>query len=283
VDFSDPQLLFDKRWDVTVDTIQFTNLDGSFKIEKTLKAAPNNCELTIFNLTPAHRAQLEQLSAKSKTATGRIACKIDAGYAAGMTQVWLGDLRTAQTTREGPDWVTRISSGDGEKAGNARLHVSYGPKTSISDAFRAIARAMGVAEGNLSKIASKLKIAGSAVFPTGITLSGPCYRQLQILAQSADLQLSVQDGALQFQDIGKALAGSALELKSGTGMIDPAPTVDNEGVITVTTQMIPGIRMGGVIVVDGLTVKGQFKVEKGTCSGDTNGDEWGWTLQGHRY
>lgn len=282
MDFTDPQLLFDKRWDVTVDTIQFQNLDGSFKVDKTLKPAPNNCELTIFNLSPPHRAQLEQLSAKSKTATGRIACKIDAGYAAGMTQIWLGDLRTAQTTREGPDWVTRISSGDGEKSGNARLHVSYGPKTSIADAFRAIARAMGVAEGNLSKVASKLKIAGSAVFPTGVTISGPCYRQLQIWAQSADLELSVQDNTLQFQDIGKALAGSALKLNSDTGMVE-SPTIDNEGVITVKTLMIPGVRMGGIILVDGLTVKSQHKVEKGTAEGDTNGDEWGWTLQGHRY
>jgi hypothetical protein len=283
VDLTDPQLLFDRRWDVTVDTIQFTDLEGSFKVEKTLKPAPNNCKLTIYNLTPAHRAQLGQLSAKSKTATGRIACKIDAGYAAGMTQIWLGDLRTAQTTREGSDWVTRVSSGDGEKSGNARLHVSYGPKTSISDAFRAIARAMGVSEGNLSKVASKLKIAGSAVFPTGVTISGPCYRQLQIWAQSADLQLSIQDNALQFQDIGAALAGTALKLNSDTGMIDPAPTVDNEGVVTVNTLMIPGVRMGRPSVVDGLTVKAQFKIEKGTCEGDTNGDPWGWSLQGHRY
>lgn len=282
MDFTDPQLLFDKRWDVTVDTIQFQNLDGSFKVDKTLKPAPNNCELTIFNLSPPHRAQLEQLSAKSKSAAGRIACKIDAGYAAGMTQIWLGDLRTAQTTREGPDWVTRISSGDGEKSGNARLHTSYGPKTSIADVFRAIARAMGVAEGNLSKVASKLKIAGSAVFPTGVTISGPCYRQLQIWAQSADLQLSIQDNTLQFQDIGQALAGSALKLNSGTGMLE-SPTIDNEGVITVKTLMIPGIRMGGIIVVDGLTVKSQHKVEKGTAEGDTNGDEWGWTLSGHRF
>jgi hypothetical protein len=282
VDLTDPQLLFDKRWDVTVDNINFTQLDGSFKIDKTLKPAPNNCDLTVYNLSPAHRAQLEQLSAKSKAAAARIPCKIDAGYAAGMTQIWLGDLRTAQTTREGPDWVTRISSGDGEKSGNARLQVSYGPKAAVSDVFRAMARAMGVSEGNLSKVASKLKIAGSAVFPTGVTISGPCYRQLQIWAQSADLQLSIQDNALQFQDIGKALAGTALKLSASTGMLE-SPTVDNEGVITVKTLMIPGIRMGSLIVVDGLTVKGQFKVEKGTVEGDTNSDAWGWTLQGHRY
>jgi hypothetical protein len=297
VDATDPTLLFDRRWKVTIDTIEFENLDCEFKVEKTLKPAPNNCDLTVYNLTKDHQAQLEALSAlgvstakttksggfKGTVGVSGIPCKIEAGYAAGTSLIWLGDLRTAETTREGPDWVTRVSSGDGEKgATSARLHISYGPKTSIDIALRAMAKAMGVGEGNLSKVVNTLRIAGAAVFPTGITISGPVWRQMQNFAQSADLQLSIQDGALQFQDIGKALAGSALELKSGTGLLD-SPTVDNEGILTAKTRMIPGVRCGGLVVMNSLKVKGNFRIEKLTCDGSTFGDDWGWTIQGKRY
>jgi hypothetical protein len=296
MNFDDPTLLFDRRWTVTVGTIQFSDLDCAFKTDKTLKPAPNNCDLTIYNLTEDHRQQLAQLSSKgASTATttksggikgsvgvSGIPCKIEAGYAQGTSLIWLGDLRTAQSNLEGPDWVTRVSSGDGEKgAAHARLHISYGPKTSIDIALRAMAKAMGVGEGNLSKVVGQLRIAGQALFPTGITISGPVYRQMQNFAQSADLQLSIQDGALQFQDIGKALAGTALELKTSTGLI--SATVDNEGILTAKCHMIPGVRVGGLVVMNGLSVKGNYKLDKVSCDADTSGDEWGFTLQGKRY
>lgn len=282
MDFSDRTLLFDRRVTVTVDTIQFTDLDCTFKIEKTLKAAPNNCDIEIYNLTADHRAQLEQLVPKGKEPTKGIACEIVAGYAAGVSQIWLGDLRTGHSTYEAPDWVTRISTGDGEKGvQHARLHISYGPKTSIDTALRAMARAMGVDEGNLGKVVQRLKIAGSDVFPTGVTISGPVWRQMQQFAQSADLQLSIQNNALQFVDIGKTLEGEALLLRHDTGLLEA--NVDNEGVLTAKTLMIPGVRMGGLVVVESRNAKGNFRIEKGTCEGSTDGDDWGWTIQGKRY
>jgi hypothetical protein len=276
-------LLYDRRVTITVDDIQFTDLDCSFKIEKTLKPAPNNCDITIYNLTEDHRAQLEQVTPKGKQPTRGIPCEIVAGYAGGVSQIWLGDLRTAHSTYEDVDWVTRLSSGDGEKgAAHARLQISYGPKTQIDVALRAMARAMGVGEGNLGKVVQRLKVAGAAVFPTGVTISGPVYRQLQTFAQSADMQVSIQDGALQFIDIGQALSGEALLLTSGTGLREAS--VDNEGVLTAKIDMIPGVRMGGLVVVDSLTVKGQYQIQKGTCEGETdNADSWGWTIEGKRY
>jgi hypothetical protein len=276
-------LLYDRRVEITVDTIKFTDLDCSFKIEKTLKPAPNNCDITIYNLTEDHRAQLEQVTPKGKEPTRGIPCEIVAGYKDGVSQVWLGDLRTAHSTFDDHQWVTKLSSGDGEKgAAHARMQISYGPKTAIDVALKAMARAMGVGEGNLAKVVNKLSMAGAAVFPTGITISGPVYRQLQTFAQSADLQLSIQDGALQFIDIGKALGGEALRLTSGTGLREAS--VDNEGVLTAKLDMIPGVRMGGLVIIESRTVKGQYQIQKGTCEGETDAaDSWTWTIAGKRY
>jgi hypothetical protein len=277
-------LLFDRRATVTVDTIQFTALDFSFRIEKSLKPEPNTCELEIFNLSEEHAAKLELLAPKTgKAAVTGIPCKIEAGYKDSVSQLWLGDLRTVETVIDGPDRITRLSSGDGEKAWqNARLHVSYGPKTPIETALRAIVRALGVGEGNLGKVVSKLKIAGSALFPTGAVVSGSAARELVDIARSADLEVSIQDGALQFLDRGKALSAQAIRLAPETGMIG-SPTVDNEGLLTVESLIIPGLKPGALIVVEGKRVKGNFRATKCTWSGDTAGTDWKITTEAERY
>src|SRR6187402_756223 len=97
MEYFDRTLLYDRRLTVTVDTIQFSDLDCNFKVEKTLKPAPNNLELTIYNLNPEHRGQLEQMTPKGKQPTRGIACEIVAGYKAGTSQIWLGDLRTGHS------------------------------------------------------------------------------------------------------------------------------------------------------------------------------------------
>jgi hypothetical protein len=277
-------LLFDRRATVTVDTIRFTALDFSFRIEKSLKPEPNTCELEIFNLSEEHASRLELLAPKTgKRAIQGIPCKIEAGYKDSVSQLWLGDLRTVETVVDGPDTVTRLSSGDGEKAWqNARLHVSYGPKTPIETALRAVARALGVGEGNLGKVVSKLKIAGSAIFPMGAVISGSASRELVEIARSADLEVSIQDGALQFLDRGRALAGQAIRLAPETGMIG-SPTVDNEGVLTVESLIIPDLKPGALIVVEGKRVKGNFRATKCTWSGDTAGADWTITTEAERY
>lgn len=276
--------LFGREARVTVGTTQFTSLDFSFRIEKTLKPQPNTCELTIYNLREDHIAELELLAPKTgKAAITGIPCKIEAGYKDAVSQLWLGDLRTVTTLIEGPDWVTHLESGDGEKAWqNARIHVAYGPKTDIHTALRAIARALGVGEGNLSKIVSQLKMAGSAVFPSGKMVSGAARKDLVEIARSADLEVSIQDGALQFLDRGKALAGEAIRLAPETGMIG-SPAVDNEGILTVKTLMIPDLKPGRLIVVEGRRVKGNFRAIKCEYSGDLSADDWTITTEAERY
>lgn len=277
-------VLFDRRVTVTVDTIQFTDLDVAFKVEKTLKPQPNTCELSIWNLTQEHQAQLEQLRPRAKGAvTTGVPCKIEAGYKDSTSLIWLGDLRTVDTVRDGPDWVTHLTSGDGEKAWkNAKLHVSYGPKTSLETVLRAMARALGVGEGNLSKFVSKLKQAGSAIYPQGTVISGPVSRELQAFAASSDLEVSIQDGALQFVDRGKALAGSAILLNGNTGLLD-SPTVDNEGVLTAKMAMIPGVRCGGLVTMDAERIKGTYRIEQATWSGDLSSLEWEIEINAKRY
>lgn len=276
--------LWDRRVDVTIDTIEFTTLACTFSITKTLKPEPNTCELTVFNLNEEHQAQLEQLQSKAKgPATKGIPCRIEAGYAEGTSLVWLGDLRRVQTVREGANWVTTLTSGDGEKAWqNARAHISYGPGTDHATAIRAIVRALGVGEGNLSKVIAKLKIAGAAAFPSGATVSGTLSRHLVDIARSANLEVSVQDGDLQFLDAGKADGATALRIATETGMVD-SPSVDNKGLLAVRVLMIPGVKCGSLIQMDAARIKGGYRIVKATWSGATDEEDWTIDIEAKRY
>jgi hypothetical protein len=277
-------VFFDRRAIVTLDTIQFTALDFNCHIKKSLKPEPNTCELTVFNLNEEHVAQLELLRPKEKQAIKGIPCKIEAGYAQGvLSQLWLGDLRTLLTTYDGPTTTTVVTSGDGEKGWkNAKLHVSFGPKTPLETALRAFARSIGVGEGNLSKVVKNLKQAGSAIFPAGVAFSGSASRQLIAFARSADLEVSVQDGGFLFLDRGKALAGSAIVVDREHGMIG-SPTVDNDGVVEVKMLLNPDFRLGGVMQIKSKRVQGAYRAEEAEWDLDTTGDDWTITARGKRY
>lgn len=282
---------------VSAKAISFDSLDVSFEIEKTLKSEPNKCHLKVWNLSEEHRAALEELNpptragsalAKNKEKTHRavdgIPVKIEAGYGKDLSLLWLGDLRDARSEYEKPDWVTTLESGDGEKAWqNARINVSFGPKTPVETALRAMVRALGVGEGNLSSVVQKLKIAGvGSIFPRGTVISGQVSRELTDFARSADLEWSIQNGAVQFIDRGKALASKAIKLTSGTGMIG-SPTVDVDGVLKVKMQMIPDVRPGTLIVLDAARIKGNYRIEKATWTGDRAGEAWEIEVEAQRY
>ncbi|HYQ47151.1 MAG TPA: hypothetical protein VER11_34510 [Polyangiaceae bacterium] len=278
-----PETLFDRQCRITLDTIQFDALDAQFTVVKTLKPQPNTCELTVWNLNEEHRQQLQQMNPKVAQATKGIPCKIEAGYKDSVSQIWLGDLRTVETTREGPDFLTKLTSGDGERGWqNGRIHVSYGPQTAIDTAFRAIARALGVSEGNLAKTVSKLKIAGAAIFSHGVVISGAASTHLTELARSAGLEVSIQDSALQFLDLNKAAAGTAVRLSADTGLIE-SPTVDQKGVLTAKTLMIAGLHCGSLVTVDSRFVKGTYRVEKCSWTGERHGDDWFCEINASRY
>lgn len=267
--------LFGRKVSVTVGTTRFSDLDAAFHVHKSTKPEPNTCELTIWNLNEDHQSELEAIAPKgSAPATQGIPCEIDAGYEGGTSLLWRGDLRTVETSDEGPDQVTYLTSGDGEKAWkHARNHVSYGPKTPLDTTLRAIARALEVGEGNLSKVVARLKVGGSAIWPTGKVLTGSASRQLVSIARSADLEVSIQDGALQFVDRGQALQGQAIRLNADTGLIG-SPTVDNEGIVTFRTLLIPDMRCAGAVVLEAKRVKGNYRVIEIDTTGDTNGGDW---------
>ncbi len=289
------QELFKRACSVTVDTLKITDLRIAFRVEKTLKPTPNTCEINIWNLTDSQRSQLEELGQKpalkipglgAAPAAKGIPVSIEAGYVdeRGTSQIWLGQLRFATSVRDGADIITTLSTGDGHKAyQGSRVAVSFGPKTQVDTALRAIVRALGVGEGNVATVAARLRFSGAAKLLTqGVTISGSAARQLTEWTRSADLEWSIIDGAVQILDRGKVLAGTAVRVSSDTGMLG-TPSVDSEGVLTVQMLITPNVRPGSLLLLDAERVKGGYRILKATWDGDTRGDAWTVTAECSRY
>lgn len=259
----------------------------AFRVEKTLKPEPNKCELSIWNLSREQRAQIEELSVTNKRSTAPdkgVPVLIEAGYkSTDASQIFLGDLRTASSKRVGADWVTTIESGDGEVAKNNPVAVSYGPQTSPDIALRAIARALGVGDGNVAATAIKLRQSGAGtLFPRRGVMTGSAYEHMTHFARSAGLEWSIQDGAIQFVDLNKTLAGFAVKLSKSSGLID-SPQVDHKGVLTCKMLIQPNVKPGSLLVLDSATARGNYRIERATWEGDTYDIAWYITVEAKRY
>ena len=77
-----------------------------------------------------------------------------------MSLLFRGDLRDVVSTREGPDWVTTITSDSGRRARKQRLVKSFAPGSSVEVVLQTAAKAMGVRLGNTAArtVKAKLKV-----------------------------------------------------------------------------------------------------------------------------
>jgi hypothetical protein len=255
-----------------------SGLDCEFNIEKTLKAEPNTLSLQVYNLSESTRRLFE--------GSQKLTVQLEAGYQGETALLWLGEARAAWSTREGPDIITHIESGDGEKEHRtSRIQLCYGPKIPVSVALTNLATAMGVGLGNTVATAQVLQASGVNTF-NGV-LSGSASRRLTDFCRSVGYEWSIQNGALQFVKIG-ALVNQASNgpngflLSSDTGMIG-SPTVDNNGIVTTEVLITPGIIPGSLVSLQGEFLQGSYRVQRCRYQGQTWGNSWSIGLEMKRY
>lgn len=252
---------------VTIDTLRVTDLDVAFRIERDLKPEPSTAEIDLYNLTPDHRKQLQELPEDARVT-------LEAGYESGTSVLFRGDLTSAVTMRDGTDLVTRVIAGDGSAARRtARVSQSFAPNTPLPSVMGAITDAMGVDTGNVADIARAVLDGGRRLLEGGLTLSGNAASELTRLTRSSGLEWSVQDGRLQLLREGRALDGTAVLLSPDTGLID-APELDDKGQLRARTLIIPDLFPGRRVQVASEFVTGLFRVERAAYTGETNGEEW---------
>lgn len=266
-------VLFKRSARVVVSTIELAtdaeggSLDVAFSVEKSLKSEPNTAEIQVWNLSPDHRSQLEEAE--------QVPVSIEAGYEGETALLFQGNLRTVFTVREGPDLITTLQSGDGEKeVKTKRINTSVGAGTSNDAVLKQVIKALGVGAGNSDEIVSGLSFKSNGqLWPSGTVLSGSAARNMTLLAESFGLEWSIQNGAIQLLQKGKALAQLDVAITSNTGLVG-SPSVDNDGVLSCQTLLIPEIFPGRTITLESERLSGRYRVEQCTYTGDTAGTDW---------
>lgn len=293
-----------KRWKIriaqatatdgsAVPAIEFETLQCDFEIKKSLRPEPNACKLTVYNLSPEHRAALEAMNlydpkkvkgqkrAKKPPAkkvqgprapkVGRIRVEIEAGYeTTGLSLLFRGDLRRGISTHDGKTWKTSIEGEDGGRSVlSSRINESFPPGTSRATVVQALASALGVGLGNIRDVLPEL----SYSYTHGTVCTGQASEELKGVLRSSSITYSIQNGVLQFLPAGQGLERSAIVLSPTTGLVG-SPRLDSSGAVLATALLVPDIAPGQYVVLDCKRHSGQYKIMSVTHKCSTSGDDW---------
>ncbi len=269
--------LKDRRATITIDTLQIQcggvqGLDVSFDVDKRLDGKPNTATINIWNLNPTHRGELSVKAAAAKKK--KVLVQVEAGYAEGTSRIFRGDLRSAYHEHSGADVITHVEAGDGEwTIPRAKIAKSWGPGTPVSTVLTDIAGSLGLGKGNLAAATIAQFLGGGSAFVGGTAVSGKSVKELTRICRSLGIEWSIQDGTIQFLSTGKALEGTALLIRSDTGMIG-SPNIDQKGRLHVRTLIIPDLFPGRKIKLDAIDLQGFYKIQECKYNGDIAGTDW---------
>lgn len=268
--------LFKREARVTIGALQVEGLRIQFRSEKSLQQEPNKAEVSIWNLSQDTRGKLTDAVDRHEAVV-----VLEAGYAASgadpsTTEVlFKGDARIISHVRQGADWVTRLQSGDGAAAyKSARMVGSFAPGTKRGTVIEEAAKALGLPLGNLKERIKAHDFKGALTeFVGGFSAAGKASSQLTELLSPLGLGWSIQDGQLQVLGEKDATSAQPVLLGPESGLIG-SPELGDQGVVKVKSLLQPGIRPGRRIELDAEAVRGLFRVERVTHSGDTHGTDW---------
>lgn len=276
---------FGRVCEINVGGIRVETLRVGFTIEKTIKKEPNTAEIAVYNLSRAHRAQLETGYGKvrlPKSKLKSIPVRVAAGYlGTGMSVLFYGELREvfSRPEKDG-SWVTVLRSGDGDSATRARATFGFRPGVSLSRVVQELTQTMGIGLGNASKQLTSATLRGvGATLSQGSTFAGSAPEALDAVLRSAGFQWSIQDNALSVMPIGKSLDRMGVVLSPQTGLID-VPTVDEKGELQARALLLPGLTPGRRVKVRSSVIQGTWRIERTRYIGDTHGADWTAEIEG---
>lgn len=268
--------LYGRAASLVIGSQLIEGLRVSFKAKKSIKKEPNDCEIQVYNLSEHSRAALQSKGTK---------IILEAGYEGDTSQVFAGDSRIIDHVHEGPDWITKVQCGDGERAYRyARIVESFAPGTPVADVFAKVAAATGL--DVIDAVATVRAFLPGAQYTQGYTAYGRASSELDCILKGRGLEWSIQDGRLQVLSETGTTKDTATLLSAETGLIGspahgspdtgntPGKPAKKPQVLKVKCLLNPRIKPGGRVVVQAEAIKGTFKVQTLTHSGDTHGAEW---------
>jgi len=272
---------FLRTFRVNVGGVQFESnvqrpLRFAFSIDRDSTKQANNVQVAVWNLNPQTRADLE----KPKF----VPVRIETGYeSTDLSQIFLGNLRSAESIKEGTDVKTILNAGDGEeRITQAQVNTSFPKGAGLKKVLTKAIEATGLPPGNLDSIGD-ISFNGQRQLPAALTLSGKASDELEYVCKSFGLSWHVQDGNVVVQKTGQAAFSGGPLLSAKTGMIG-SPHIDSNGRIKVKAILLPDLIPGRAFQVESRNdrASGQFVATRTRHIGDTLGKAWFVDVLGER-
>ena len=252
--------------------------DVGFSIDRSTDYQANNARIQVYNLSADTRRDLQ-----SRARSG-IDCEILAGYRGSQepARLFRGSLRVISSTRQGPDWVTTIESGDGDIVKQSEVNQSWAAGTSLKQVVQDMVGALKASGQDLVKM-----LAGVPDKPLDgpLVVSGRGDDALAQVLGKLDMEHSWQDGELQVMRKNASLGGTAVLLRADTGMLDSPEVQGVRGfvrvpIVHVRSLLNPLIRPGGLVRVESTAWSGTLTARRVTHTGQSWGGEWETAVEG---
>jgi len=213
----------------------------------------NKGKVSVYNLSEDSRSFIE----KSEDLM-----KLEAGYGGNYSVLYLGDIKKVEHSRSGPDVITTLECGDGEKKlADSHIEISLGPDAKANQVINAAVDALGIARGVIKGIPQ-------TAFKNGFSFSGKVSDLLDRMSKKEELEWSIQDNALQIFPVGQDTGEIAVLLNDRTGLIG-VPNKTEDGFVA-KSLLNPDIIPGRQVQVESkfLTGKAVFIAENVSHVGD---------------
>lgn len=262
---------------LTVHDRELLDLDIEFSVTRSLDRDANSADFTIYNLTAETRKHLQQIK-------GGIIIQLHAGYKeTGLGLIFLGQLREIVSARQGPDWVTRITSGDGDGQSKA-VSFSIGPGSKLSTVIQKLIGELkdGIGNAQAAILGGEFLTKLNNTFPSGGIVHGRTDQELDRILRTLGKTYSVQNGNIQILDSGKSNNETAHLVTVNTGLIG-SPEISSvknaagkkiRGGCKFRSLLTSEIYPGRQVRVEGENLNGFFRVNTAQYSGQINGPDW---------
>jgi hypothetical protein len=259
--------LYLRRGILTVGERRF-DVRLNFSVEKNSTSSSNKCTVTAYNLSENSRSFIEKKEGM---------LRLEAGYGNDTAIIFLGDIDKVIAKRQGPDILTIIESGDGEKR-LADAHIELSLKAGATDEqiINAVINVLELERGTIKGIARM-------EYLNGFSFSGKAQELLDKITKKQKLEWSVQDGSLQIIPQSTDTGDTAVSLNSNTGLLD-VPNKTDEGFV-IKSLLNPKLVPGRQVKLESILLTGQaiFKVDKVTHVGDTQEGDFFTEVEGKEY
>ena len=227
--------------DVVLRTVvgEISELKIEFDVKKTLDSNSNEATIRVWNLSDSSRSNINEELAD---------ITVEAGYEREGSRgiIFKGFTRDVVHERIGPDIVTTIEAGDGDKAARkSHASVTYPKGTDLRTMILDLQSKMTDVELGEIKLPDDLTIPARP-----ISFMAPPRRAMDELGRSFGFYWSVQNGALEVIPTDGFLS-EVIEITPSTGMVG-VPSITDSGIL-VQCLLNPSIRPNRQVYVQSET------------------------------